>query len=90
MWITKYALTKGIIKTRPSARWNNEVVTPCRHVWVVWRSGLNAVAMFRLGRDAHHTEMEAKARVKEMIVAKRRALAKQLAKLDELEAALKL
>ena len=87
IWITKYAFTMGIVATQPSARWNNEVVTPCGYVWVSWKGGSNGVAMFRLGRDAHCTEAEAKARVLAMIAAKRKTLAAQLAKLAELEAA---
>lgn len=72
-YITKWALTKGILvmeveatshESMVATRMNNGGIETCFH-----------------GNDWHRTEAEARARVDKMIEAKRKSLQKQLAKL---------
>jgi hypothetical protein len=79
VWITKYALTKGIIVAEAekcNAGWL------AKSAMVEWRGGMNGIEFFH-GRDWHMTLEGALVRVKQMIDVKRKSLAKQAAKLEE-------
>lgn len=74
LWISKYALTDGV----KAADWDGHVsasgfVKPAGHqVWV----------LFKLGKDAHETEAEARKAAEAMRLAKIASLKKQVAKLE--------
>jgi hypothetical protein len=80
VFVTKYALTGGIVQTTVcnSTMFASSII-------VSWPGGMNGVATF--GRDGIFLDLEAaQARVREMVAAKRKSLAKQMAKLDKIEA----
>lgn len=79
VWITAYALTRGIIECtqRGVGDLDGSIV-------VEWAGGLNGEARFR-GHDWRPTKDAAERRMLSMIAAKRKSIAKQLAKLDKLE-----
>lgn len=74
-WITKYALSQGVFVER---------VEQCETDDMVRKVGA-AFQTFYHRPDWHRTEAEAVARVRVMVAAKRKALAKQAARLDALE-----
>lgn len=74
-WITKYALSQGVFVER---------VEQCKTDGMVHKVGA-AFQTFYHGKDWHRTEAGAAARVRVMVAAKRKALAKQAARLDALD-----
>lgn len=82
VWVTKYALTTGVVVTTGevcSTRTDGSMLS------VKWPGSLgNRLTLFGLGVDWHKTEESAKARVLAMIEAKRKSIQRSLAKLDEL------
>lgn len=79
VYITKYALTKGILE--------RDVEVSGGPTEMVAVTGQNYRETYHgEGRDWHKSLAEANRRVAEMVVAKRRSLAKQLAKLDAIQA----
>lgn len=80
VWITKYALTKGIY----SCRATNAQHASERDIGMI-RDVDAAYMTFYFRPHWHETKDAAVARVKVMVAAKRKAIAKQLAKLDALE-----
>jgi hypothetical protein len=75
IWITKYALTKGIITVLAEVpdKFSAMARFPHGQVWFE-------------GNDWHYSEEAARARVSEMIVAKQIALTRQLQKLGKTDA----
>jgi hypothetical protein len=80
VWITQYALTSGVLELNASLR--SDV-----HEGLIEVTKLGAFGFQKLYHKPHwHASLEeAQARVRVMIAAKRKSLAKELAKLDELE-----
>jgi molybdopterin converting factor small subunit len=76
IWITKYALTKGVRVCDGNVE--NKMAT------VKWPGGLNDKAYFH-GSEFQLSEGAALERVREMIAAKRRALKSQLERLEDIE-----
>lgn len=74
VYITKYALSTGIIEA--------ELVKTCsdRMIEVRWPGGINRTAYFH-GADWHESLELARARIKAMVKAKLKSLAKQQEKL---------
>ncbi|MBU0917897.1 MAG: hypothetical protein KKD97_16250 [Gammaproteobacteria bacterium] len=72
LWISKYALTYGI----KAADWDGKV----SDYGYVFPSGY--CSGFKLGRDAHETEAEAKQAAEKKRLAKIASLKKQIAKLE--------
>lgn len=76
-WITKYALTKGILEVDDA-----ELYSTCDDAICV--PSISPLAGFH-GDDWHYTLGSAEAKALKMIAAKRKSIAKTLAKLDKLE-----
>lgn len=76
VWITKYALTEGIQTARAERCKGNEDM-------------IRAGGGYFHRSDWHCSEADALARVTQMLQGQRKSVAKKLAKLDKLEAALK-
>lgn len=74
LWISKYALTDGV----KAADWDGRVSAG----GYVEPAGHSAWAMFKLGKDAHETEADARKEAEAMRLAKIASLKKQLAKLE--------
>ena len=81
IYITKYALTRGILEAPQKAPPERGMVT------VTWKGGLNGVLYLHSGEWSYDPN-EAKKRVRDMIEAKRASLKKSLAKLNRLEESL--
>lgn len=74
VWISKYALTKGIFEV------DAEIYEERMATWKV-----NGRSNHAHGCDWHRTREAAVARALEMVSAKRKSLAKSLAKLEKLQ-----
>lgn len=75
VWITKYALTKGIIEAEDAEVYSDAEIKV---------TSFGHYAYFC--RDEWHLSLEsAQSKVRKMIAAKRKSYAKKLAKLDKLE-----
>lgn len=88
VWVTKYFFTRGVIEIDGASYWSRDggrgdgsVVT------VPWPGGMNGEAMF-FGCDWQLSKEAAADRCREMIASKRKSIAKQLRKIDKLEAEL--
>ena len=79
IWVTKYALSKGV-------RVCEGTLIKDTMAEVKWPGGMGG-SMYVHGQDFQLTEVDALARVREMIEAKQRSLKKQLVKFDKLAAA---
>lgn len=75
VWITRYALSKGVIEV------DAERTTHCEGGI---RYTENGVMRTQWGKNWHTSKAAATDRVRDMIRNKRKSLAKQVAKLDEL------
>lgn len=74
LWISKYALTDGV----KAADWDGHVSAS----GFVKPAGQPTWTLFKLGKDAHETEAEARQAAEVMRAAKIASLKKQLAKLE--------
>lgn len=81
VWVTKYAITTGI-KRHVNVKQSAEKP---QYVWSGDHRRMSSQMFVGEGREWHRTEVAAKARVREMIAAKRESIAKQLKKLDAIE-----
>ena len=79
IWVTQYALTEGVRVREGTVSCDGKMAT------VKWPGGLNGV-LYLHGKDFQLSEEAAKKRFADMIAAKRKSLAKQIKKLDALEA----
>lgn len=102
VWVTKYALTKGIFFYADAgyvqnSRWDSE-----KHEWVVEdrapyvevkylrngiRMGSFSTDLYH-GKDFHLTEEAARKRAADMVAAKRKSVEKMLSKLDSVSSVL--
>ncbi len=76
VWITKYALTAGILKV--SAR-------RCDETMIAYRGPEHSVDQYFHGKDWHTTEQGAIAYAEDMLDRKIHSLKKQIAKLEKLQ-----
>lgn len=76
VWVTKYALTSGVLVLENVERPTEKMVT--------FRDGRSAVANYAHKPDWHESLAEARAQIRKMIAAKRKSIAKELEKLDAL------
>lgn len=83
VYVTQYALTKGILLCATNAEWNKR--PSCYHIYVDWPRGANGVAP--MNRDeCHETLEQAQTYCREVLIErKRKSLLKQLAKLDKFD-----
>lgn len=81
IWITKYALSTGVEKRMAKVSNGTAIIHPSK-------SGYGSE--YYHGNEWHLTESDANKRVIEMIASKRISIKKQLAKLDKLEAKIKI
>jgi len=83
VWITKYALTEGIIK-KEEAIVHIDIQPSGDFISVPWENGLNGECGFHKG-DWTSSEAEAVAQAEEMRHKKITSLLKQVAKLEKLK-----
>lgn len=80
VYITKYALTKGIQECTVNEKWSSNCNDDC--IYVDWPNGLNEVAIFRNGEWWEARE-DAVAMANQMKREKIASLQKQIAKLGK-------
>ncbi len=80
VWVTKYALSDGIVETELRA--DGDYGKDPNWVWVVWPGAMGDTLMLRK-IDVYHSRASAAERAEEMRISKIASLRKQIAKLEK-------